>query len=122
MHFKGSCRFRAEISESHSSFFSPGCARTSKKHLTTRFADLNLTPCTALALALHKTQNAESTYTRAFIYLRLWSVRMINNQQTALINLLQSAKSCLPSDFLYLQVGVEQKVLWQSAGVLRKYQ
>ena len=54
MHFQGSCRFRAEISESHSSFFSPGCARTSKKHLTTRFADLNLTPRTALALKVHE--------------------------------------------------------------------
>ena len=54
MHFKGSCRFRAEISVSHSLFFSPGYALTSKKHLTIRFADLNLTPRTALALKVHE--------------------------------------------------------------------
>ena len=44
---------RAYSGLTHSSLFSPRCARTCKKHLTPRFADLNLTPRTALALKVH---------------------------------------------------------------------
>ena len=45
---------RADSGLTYSSLFSPGCARTCKKHLTPRFADLNLTPRTALALKVHE--------------------------------------------------------------------
>ena len=45
---------RADSGLTNSSLFSPGCARTCKKHLTPRFADLNLTPRTALALKVHE--------------------------------------------------------------------